>query len=495
MTNKDFLSQFSGENNKPASFKEEERIKVTKEKKPVNVKLIVIILLIVLAIAGIVLFFLLRPTIEVKEFVGSNISDVKAWIKQNDIETKGVIFKEEYNFDYDEGYITYQSIESGKKIRKNAKMDFVVSLGADPDEIISVPDIASMYKEELQQWAKDNKLTKTKIMTAYSEEKEIGEVISYEIKGADEDSFTRSTTLNITVSKGPQPVGTVVVGDFVGKHYSEAESWGKSNKITINKTNSYSDKVEKDLIISQSIDAKKEIKEGETLTIVVSKGKAIYAANFIGMNETEVAKWEAKNTSVYREYSYSNSNKGIVVGQSVAEGAIVTGDITITVSLGKPDLSGAITLSGLKQLISDYNQDGAGLGIGNVTEENSDDVPVGNLITTYGEVNVGTKINPVVSKGKNIWLVDKPGEGENPGLSWSEVITDIGRYDEDQIRELCEYNKVNYEVKYESSYTVNPHYVISVTRANNNPVKKDTYISESEIITVVISNELLPVTE
>ena len=151
MSNKDFLSQFSDENKKPDSFKEEERVKVTKERKPVNVKLLVIILAIILAIAGIVLFFLLRPTIEVKDFVGSNASDVKAWIKQNDIETQGVIFKEEYNFDYDEGYIIYQSIEPNKKIRKNAKMDFTVSLGADPDELIKVPDIESMYKEELLQ--------------------------------------------------------------------------------------------------------------------------------------------------------------------------------------------------------------------------------------------------------------------------------------------------------------------------------------------------------
>ena len=53
MSNKDFLSQFSDNNKKPDSFKEEERVKVTKEKKPVNVKLLLVILAIVLAIVGI----------------------------------------------------------------------------------------------------------------------------------------------------------------------------------------------------------------------------------------------------------------------------------------------------------------------------------------------------------------------------------------------------------------------------------------------------------
>ena len=40
MSEKDFLEQFSS-NNKPDSFKEEERVKVTKEKKPLNVKLLI----------------------------------------------------------------------------------------------------------------------------------------------------------------------------------------------------------------------------------------------------------------------------------------------------------------------------------------------------------------------------------------------------------------------------------------------------------------------
>ena len=56
---KDFLSQFSTEN-KPDSFKEEERVKVVKERKPFN-PLFVIIPVVVLIIAGLLvyLFFLL----------------------------------------------------------------------------------------------------------------------------------------------------------------------------------------------------------------------------------------------------------------------------------------------------------------------------------------------------------------------------------------------------------------------------------------------------
>lgn len=335
MTNKDFLSQFSGDNKKPESFKEEERKKITKEKKPINVKLIVIIMAAVLAIAGVVLFFVLRPTIEVKDFVGSNVSEVKAWIKQNEIETQGVVFREEYNFDYDEGYITYQSLEAYKKIRKNAKMDFTVSLGADPDELIQVPDIESMYKDELQNWVKQNKLTKTKIVSSFSDDVEEGAVISYEFKGADAETFTRSSTLNITVSKGPQPAGNVQVNNFVGQDYSAVESWGKQNNITIEKVGSYSDTAVLNSVISQSIEPKKNIKEGETLTVVVSLGKGIKIPDFSSMSVTQIDKWLKDNENYCdTDYKYSTSNS-YVLSQSVASGKYIGEDNKVLLTINK----------------------------------------------------------------------------------------------------------------------------------------------------------------
>lgn len=336
MTNKDFLSQFSGENKKPDSFKEEERVKVTKDKKPVNVKLIVIILAIVLAIAGLVLFLVLRPTIEVRDFVGTNAAEVKAWIKQNDIESQGVIFREEYSFDYDEGYIIYQSIEPDKKIRKNTKMDFTVSMGADPDELISVPDIETMYKDELQEWVKQNKLTKTKIMSQYSDTVEDGAVISYEFKGSDADTFTRSSILNINVSKGPAPAGTVTVEDFVKQDYSVVEAWGKKNKVEIIKATKYDDKIAKDIVISQSIEAKKTVKEGESLTVVVSLGKGVIVPDFVAMTDSEVDEWIDENKAYIKVKEKYSNDSGYIIEQSIATGKYISEDskLHITKNLG-----------------------------------------------------------------------------------------------------------------------------------------------------------------
>ena len=336
MTNKDFLSQFSGDNKKPDSFKEEERVKVSKDKKPVNIKALIIIAASVLVVVGVVLFIIFRPTIEVRNFVGLDVNEAKAWIKQNEIETQGIIFREEYSFDYDEGYIVSQSIEEGKKVRKDVKMDFVVSNGADPDELISVPDIESMNKEEIQQWIKENKLQKTKITSSYNEDVPTGEVVSFEFKGVEPDSFTRSSVLNITVSKGPQPAGTVTVEDFVKQDFSVVEAWGKKHKVEIIKTTKYDNKVLKDIVISQSIEAKKTIKEGESLTVVVSLGKGVVVPDFAKMTNTEVDDWLKENASFVKVKEMYSTESGYIIEQSIPTGKYIGEDskLNVTKNLG-----------------------------------------------------------------------------------------------------------------------------------------------------------------
>ena len=125
--NKDFLEQFSN-SGKPESFKEEERIPVVKEKKPLNVKLI-IILAVVLILLGVLGYFLfLAPKIEMPNFVGKTKSDVAAWVKQQNIEPSGIVFDDTYDFDNDEGVILSQSIDPSKKVKENVKINFLISL-------------------------------------------------------------------------------------------------------------------------------------------------------------------------------------------------------------------------------------------------------------------------------------------------------------------------------------------------------------------------------
>ena len=82
--NKDFLEQFSSKG-KPDSFREEERVPVTKDRKPLNKKVLIVIILFLLALLAGLYFLFLAPKIEMPDFLGRTKNDVAAWhLRRND---------------------------------------------------------------------------------------------------------------------------------------------------------------------------------------------------------------------------------------------------------------------------------------------------------------------------------------------------------------------------------------------------------------------------
>ena len=404
MSEKDFLSQFSSDGKTPDSFKEEERIPVEKPKKNINPKAIIIaaIVLAVLAVGSYFLFF--APKIEMPDFVGQTKTDVASWVKQQDITSSGIVFKEEYSFDYDEDVIMSQDVEAGKKVKNDVKVTFTISKGADPDEKISVPDLKSMTKSEIESWISTNKLSKTKITTTYNDSVDKDAVISYEIKGVDEADFTRSSTLNISISKGPQPAGTVTVTDFKGKSYSEAESWAKSNKVNLVKQESFSSSVESGNIISQSISANSTMKTTDTLTVVVSKGKGVTLPNFSSMTQKQYESWKTKNPTVtLDEQEIYSSSSSYIVSQSVQAGSMVgSGDsVTVVVNLGTgfyytKECAGYTTYDALVDWANtDAKEKGLNVAIEKVEAEDSS--PRGTILGVW-DITDGTKSYSSVEK-------------------------------------------------------------------------------------------------
>ena len=349
--NKDFLSQFSDSGKKPDSFKEEERIPVSKPKKEINPMMIIVPSVVAVIVVVALVYIFVFPHIKVESFVGKSQNDAAAWIKQNEIESAGIVFKEEYSFDVAKGNVVSQTPESGK-VKKDAKMTFVISKGADPDELVSLPDIKNMTKSEIESWISENKLSATKINTTYSDTVAKDEVISVDLS-VDTDKFTRGTSLKINISKGPAPAGTIKVEDFSKKDYSYVESWAKSKKVTLKKVEAYSDDVMSGYVISQSIAADKEMKEGETLTVTVSKGKGVTVPNFLKMSETEYNTWKDTNTGEnaiqVKEKVYYSDSASYILKQSVTAGTTIAQSEVVIVTINKGDgfyLNEALTALG-----------------------------------------------------------------------------------------------------------------------------------------------------
>lgn len=340
----DSREEMYGNPNSPDAFQEEEREKVQKE--PFHLPLGAIIggIGAIILIGFLVWFFVFRASIAMPNFVGKTLDDVSAWAKQNKIESSSIATTSpEYSMDYAADTVMKQSVNEGTMIKKTTPITLTLSQGPDPSESISFPDIKSMSQTEIKDWIDTNKLLKTKLTTQFSTTVPSGSVISYDLKNVSESEFTRGSTLSIICSKGAAPAGQVTVENYVGKTYTEFQTWASNKKVTLTKQEEFSATQAEGYVISQGVAAGQTVNEGDTINVVVSKGKGITVPNLVGYTDTQLKAWEAgagTGITIISKPVYSSALVGVVLDQDLPAGSQVgTGTVmTLTTSLYLPIL-------------------------------------------------------------------------------------------------------------------------------------------------------------
>ncbi len=498
--NKDFLGSLAKEvENKPDSFKEERVEKITRP-NPFKPKTVISVLVVLALIASGVYYFFLRPNIVMQDFVGRKVSDFTAWARQNDIDSQGVLVVEEYSFEHAKDIVISQDIEEGQKIKKDAKMTITVSLGADPSEVVAFPALMTMTLSEINAWIADNKLLNTRVTTTYDDKILQDEVISYDLKNIDESEFTRGSTLTIVVSKGVKPAATITVTtDYVDQAYSIFKSWADTNKLVVEMSESYNNKIALGNIVSLSVAKDDKVKEGDTIKVVVSKGPAVKMIYLDAYTQERVTDWAAANnvTVRFKETYHATIGKDIVVYQSITSGTIIKDDdiLVVGISLGKPKLDDPVgkTDSELQDIINGLNEEGANLSINPSYTYEINDLAPGSIIrvSNLSSVTVGTKLNLVISEGKNILLDDYTSTTEPAtNVTWAQVVATPSSYHEVDINNLCGANTgVTCKITYQNSDTADNSEVISISRSDGNELKSGTYIKQSVSINIVICDK------
>ncbi|MFI3283899.1 MAG: PASTA domain-containing protein [Erysipelotrichaceae bacterium] len=497
---RDYLSELSKEvenKKKIESFQEEKVIRVDRPAFSINPKLLIGGVITVLIVAAASWFLLFKPSIEMPDFVGKTQDDISAWVRQQSIDTTGIIFMEEYNFDYEEDEIISQSIEAGEMVQKDVKITFVQSLGADPDEAIVFPDLNEMQQSEIKAWISDNKLSKTKISTEYSDDVEIDRVIEYTLTNVDEDDFTRGTTLTIKVSKGPQPAGEVTMIDFKEQTFSMIEDWAEEKKLTVEKIEQYHDEIAEGIFISSSVAANEKLKEGDSFKVYISKGKAITMVDLSTMSEERALDWCATNgIKCYVKKVYNDLQEGKLLSQSISEGTIVTGDniLDLSYSLGKIDLAD-FTGTTYDELVAWVNQLNTGDG-GDaqmptpVAKYEVNDAAYGTILSKLsGSVSKGTTITVTVSKGKKLYIDDSALQTALAGT-------------ESDARAFCDASALNCNIQYRSFDENNAEDktalnggavgdVFSIT-VGCNALTGNIYINQTDQVVVTVVEKITP---
>ena len=226
------------------------------------------------------------------------------------------------------------------------------------------------------------------------------------VSGGFGSSSDKSEELKIETS-----AETAIVPNVVGMTVAEASDALTKAGLTAKATYKESTEYEKDYIVSQDIEGNVEVPAGTVLNLVVSSGKVIGATvpDVVGMTEAEAkVRLESEGFTMQKQLQESDSvEKGNVISQNPlgATTAAKGSDVTVVISSGMsvetmemPDLTGK-TEEEAKVVIEEE-----GLTVGTVSEEDSDTVEKGKVISQSpaagGTVDKGTKVDIKVSLGK-----------------------------------------------------------------------------------------------
>lgn len=235
--------------------------------------------------------------------------------------------------DKESGIVLAQDLKSGEAAMPGDVV--VLTVNAEPDaEIVEIPDVTGMEQKKASQTLGKQDL-RVAVSEAYSDEVESGVVISQMPPAG--VSVVSSGVVTLTVSMGS---ATAAVPDVLNRSQTVAESMLEDQGFKVKIETAYSDTVTRGMVISQSPEAAETLQQGETVKLVISKGKEpVTIPNVVGKTKEEAIKALTESHLTYTVHTaYSDTvPKDCVISQIPEAGQKkLSGDkIVLVVSIGK----------------------------------------------------------------------------------------------------------------------------------------------------------------
>jgi serine/threonine-protein kinase len=323
---------------------------------------LIAVTVIILALAGLYAFNIMNQ-VTLKNFVGTPLNDAKTWGISNKITIE---VETHYSLEQENDHIISQNHAPGQTIQKGAVLTIQVSKGPDPDERLHLPNFTNMTSSQLSDWKTQHKATNANIMQEYSETIATGQYIRKEFNNTavTESNYTRKDSLLIYISKGPA-AKNIEVPDFKEKAKAEVTAWAGKNDIETEFTEAASDKIPKDMVISQSISPGEKIAAQTKITITLSQGKTITIPNFSTLTKEEAGAQSDIAVTVKTRYS-ATVPYGKLISQSQPAGKKLTDEtpkVTVIYSEGEPYIDNLVgkTEKDLQSYFFDLTSKGANI--------------------------------------------------------------------------------------------------------------------------------------
>lgn len=281
-----------------------------------------------------------KTKVEVPNVVGMTEDEAKKTLNKKGLGFK-VVAREESK-KYEEGTVSKQKTEAGKRVAKNTTIQVVVSSGLVGDEI-TVPNVSNMSESEAQKALEDAGFEKITSDFAYSDSVAEGDVIG--TTPAANARATKDTEIVMKVSKGSEKK---TVPNVVGQQDGDAQNAITAAGLTVGTvTYEYYDGVPKGQVVSQTVAGGKKVAPGTSVGLTISSGpkpdESIEVVSFVGKNKSELESWASSNglyTNVTRS-DYSNSiPKDHIISQDPPSGSLKKGGtVSYVISKGpeQPD--------------------------------------------------------------------------------------------------------------------------------------------------------------
>lgn len=258
------------------------------------------IALTVVALAVIILFIIrYLNQVTIRNFVGVNVSEAKTWGLKNRVE---IDIEEVFDKEYNQDIIIWQDKESNNKVQKGSILKIKVSKGADPEEVIPLPDFTTMNYSEIKEWIKENRADNVNIVQEYNEDIESTQFIRKEFKDElSKNNYKRKDFLTIYISKGSQKQDkNITVPDFKGKPKTEIESWAKEKDVTVIYKEGGSETIPEGSAVSQNIEAGTKIAVKDVIEVTISIGKGVTVPNFFNISKDEASQTSNRINDKYK---------------------------------------------------------------------------------------------------------------------------------------------------------------------------------------------------
>jgi beta-lactam-binding protein with PASTA domain len=372
---------------------------------------IVGVLVILGAVIGVL--SLLNRGVEVIDFTAWTKNNAQLWANEKGVKLQ---IEEEYNDSQETGKVVSQNIPKGSRVQQGDFIKLTVSLGHDLTVKLSLPDLKSMTKEEVEDWAAKNFMAKVRITAEFSDTVPSGKVISYEINdNTVVDEVTRNTPIYVVVSKGKEDDSSVLVTipDFKEKTVSESYIFANENGLVLKVEEQYDDYVPKGSVMAQSVKKDEKVSRGTEVKLTVSKGKEITVPDFSDYSKEEAAAAAtALGITATVTEKYSSHAAGDFISQSVpADSEYEEGEIVeLNYSIGNKIVLASYVgqaRDAIETWAKDLNDKGAKITIKTeYTKSNSAKGMIIHQDKANTVIGYKTTIHITVSKGKIVYVPD-----------------------------------------------------------------------------------------